>query len=150
MPIKATKVNYLEVIAFLQWLQCVHIHGRYLQSLCHCDQTQRSPVVIHSTPHLTREAFTKKEIYILIFCQLSGLSNLLSASSWVISPSVFLPIKDECSDFWHVARKHGLHAWDREQTRQQKACGEWGSWLDCSPVGTASRIYTYFRPFTAL
>ncbi len=41
--------------------------------------------------------------------------DLLSASCRVITPSVFLPIKDESSNFWHVASKHGLHAWNRKR-----------------------------------
>lgn len=43
------------------------------------------------------------------------LFDLLSASGRVITPAIFLPIKDESSNFWHVASKHGLHAWKRKR-----------------------------------
>lgn len=46
--------------------------------------------------------------------------DLLSASCRVITPSVFLPIKDESSNFWHVASKHGLHAWNRKRKGHAK------------------------------
>lgn len=46
--------------------------------------------------------------------------DLLSASGWVKSSAVFLPIKDESSNFWHVASKHCLHARNKNTKKKRK------------------------------
>lgn len=70
--------------------------------------------------------------------------DLLSASGWVKSSAVFLPIKDESSNFWHVASKHCLHAWNKNTKKKKKkmACRE------CSTAAEAAEplgILTFFH-----
>ena len=98
-----------------------------------------------SHKHHTVQTFT-----LLNFAQWRGgtftLFDLLSASCRVITPSVFLPIKDESGNFWHVASKHSLHAMNTEKEKRKWHAARGPT---ASEARRASQN-TYFLPLTAL